>query len=217
MATETELKLLVDPAAIEQLKQHPLLATANRQDARLLRNTYYDTPALELAAARVALRVRQQGERRIQTLKTRGQSVDGLHQRGEWEWELDNDRLDPALLQADIWPATLPLAEQLALEPVFTTDFRRRLWWLRFDGTEIEVALDQGEVACSGPEGVRLTDPICELELELRSGPAAALFALARTLGEQTELRPSDISKAQRGYRLFRQCRQTLTDGRGGR
>lgn len=217
MATETELKLLVDPAAIKQLEQHPSLARAAWQDVRLLRNTYYDTPALELAAARIALRVRQQGERYIQTLKTRGQSVDGLHQRGEWEWELESERLDTSLLAAEIWPAELPPAEQLVLEPVFTTDFRRRLWRLRFDGAEIEVALDQGEVACSGPEGARLTDPICELELELRSGPAAALFALARTLGEQTELRPSDISKAQRGYQLFRQCRQTLTDGRGGR
>jgi len=217
MATETELKLLVDPAAIEQLEQHPLLQVATGQAVLMLRNTYYDTPALELAAARIALRVRQQGERYIQTLKTRGQSVNGLHQRGEWEWELDSERLDPSLLTAEIWPEALPPAEQLTLVPVFTTDFRRRLWLIRFEGADIEVAQDQGEVVCSGAEGARLSDPISELELELKAGPADALFSLARTLGQQIELRPSDISKAQRGYRLFKQHREAMNDGTGGR
>jgi len=214
MATETELKLLVDPATVGQLEHHPLLHAASGQEI-LLRNTYYDTSALELAAARIALRVRQQGRRYIQTLKTRGQSVHGLHQRGEWEWELENDRLNPELLTAEIWPVELPPADQLTLVPVFTTDFRRRLWLVRFDGAEIEVARDQGEVVCSRGDGDRLVDPICELELELKSGSAEALFALARVLGEQLELRPSDISKAQRGYRLFNGHQRAMADGRG--
>jgi len=215
MATETELKLLIEPAAMEQLSQHALLKAAGGQEAQWLYNTYYDTPALELAAAKVALRVRRQGEQFIQTLKTRGQSVDGLHQRGEWEWMLPDETLDPALLVGDIWPSGLPAAQTLSLLPVFTTDFRRQLWWLTFNGAEIEVALDRGEVICDCPDGRRLTDPISELELELKSGPAEALFELARQLGEDTALQPGDISKAQRGYRLFSQCGQTSTDCTG--
>jgi inorganic triphosphatase YgiF len=163
----------------------------------------------------VALRVRRQGERFIQTLKTRGQSIDGLHQRGEWEWDLASEHLDPSLLGADIWPTELAAPDQMTLVPVFTTDFTRRLWWLTFDGAEIEVALDLGEVVCDCADGRHLTDPISELELELKSGPADALFALAQRLAEQVELQPGDISKAQRGYRLFSQCSQHSMDCRG--
>lgn len=215
MATETELKLLLEPAATEQLSRHPLLGAAGEPTEHWLYNTYYDTPELDLAAAKVALRVRRQGERFIQTLKTRGQSIDGLHQRGEWEWDLDDATLDPARLTGDIWPAALPPAAGLTLLPVFTTDFRRRLWWITFAGAEIEVALDQGDVVCECPGGQRLTDPISELELELKSGPAEALFELAQQLGEQIALQPGDISKAQRGYRLFGQCGRHSAQGEG--
>lgn len=215
MATETELKLLIEPAAMEQLSRHPLLSDAAGQAPRLLHNTYYDTSTLELAAARVALRVRRQGERFIQTLKTRGQSIDGLHQRGEWEWDLTSEQLDPSLIGADIWPAELIAPDQLALVPVFTTDFKRRLWWLTFEGAEIEVALDLGEVVCDCADGRHLTDPISELELELKSGPAEVLFALAQRFAEQVDLQPGDISKAQRGYRLFSQCGQHSMDCKG--
>jgi inorganic triphosphatase YgiF len=215
MATETELKLLLEPAAMQQLSRHPLLGAAGEPVEQRLYNTYYDTPALDLAAAQVALRVRRQGERFIQTLKTRGQSIDGLHQRGEWEWALDDATPDPARLAGDIWPAALPPATGLTLLPVFTTDFTRRLWWLTFEGAEIEVALDLGEVVCDCADGRHLTDPISELELELKSGPAEALFELARQLGEQIALQPGDISKAQRGYRLFSQCGQHSIDCRG--
>lgn len=213
MATETELKLLIEPAAMEQLSRHPLLSDAQGQNPQLLYNTYYDTPALELAAEKVALRVRQQGGRFIQTLKTRGQSVNGLHQRGEWEWDLASATLDPLLLGEDIWPQALDSADLLHLLPIFTTDFKRRLWWLSFEGAEIEVALDQGDVVCECPQGGRLSDAICEVELELKSGSPAALFTLAQRLGEGINLMPGDISKAQRGYRLFSQCGERLMDG----
>jgi inorganic triphosphatase YgiF len=216
MATETELKLLLAPAALERLSRHPLLSAADGQPPVPLLSTYYDTPTLELAEARVALRVRRQGERFIQTLKTQGQSSAGLHRRGEWEWELEGERLDPALLAAEVWPAELPPPEQLALMALFTTEFERRLWWLRFQGAEIEVALDHGEVVCNCPDGRRLTDPISELELELKSGPTEPLFALAQRLGQQVELRPGAISKAQRGYRLFSRCREHAMDHTGG-
>ncbi|MFM8339044.1 MAG: inorganic triphosphatase, partial [Fluviibacter sp.] len=45
--------------------------------------------------------------------------------------------------------------------------------------------------------------PLCELELELKSGDAAALSVLAARLQAQVALRPSDESKAARGYALF--------------
>ncbi|MBV0933255.1 CYTH domain-containing protein [Marinobacterium weihaiense] len=200
MAMETELKLALNEADIERLRTHPLLQGAVAEGRQWLRNTYYDSPDLALARARVALRLRYQGERIIQTLKTRGQSVNGLHQRGEWEWDLSRDALAPEYLSASIWPTELPPAETLALQPVFTTDFERECWQLDHAGAAIEVALDQGWIRC-GTSAVQ--DAILELELELKSGPAEALLSLAQALSSEVTLTPFDDSKAQRGYRLF--------------
>lgn len=206
MATETELKLQLNAADLEALRSHPLLQAVSSQGPFALKNTYYDSAELALAQARVALRLRYQGERIIQTLKTRGQSINGLHQRGEWEWDLARDKLDTQLLCGDIWPQVLPTAEQLQLQPVFATDFARETWLLHYQGAEIEVALDQGQISCRCPRGDVLTDAILELELELKSGEAEALLALADELRCSVALQPFDQSKAQRGYRLFRQC-----------
>jgi hypothetical protein len=46
-------------------------------------------------------------------------------------------------------------------------------------------------------------EDICELELELRQGEPAALLELAAELAADLPLTPCDISKAERGYRLF--------------
>ena len=71
--------------------------------------------------------------------------------------------------------------------------------WQR-DGvaTVVEVALDQGVVSAGKQQ-----EDICEIELELRAGDPAALFELALELAADTALMPCDISKAERGYRLF--------------
>lgn len=204
MATETELKLQLDAQDVAMLRTHPLLAAAEHQAPQTLLNTYYDTPTLALADARVALRIRRQGTRFIQTLKTRGQSINGLHQRGEWEWTVAGDALEPEHLDASGWPGALPAAANLTLVPVFTTDFQRELWILDHAGARIEVALDQGEIRCQYGDR-SLTDPLLELELELKSGDPEALHRLAEALSSEIRLKPFDISKAQRGYALFHQ------------
>jgi len=45
--------------------------------------------------------------------------------------------------------------------------------------------------------------PVCEIELELKSGSPAALFALARELGRSMSLRLGMLAKSERGYRLL--------------
>ncbi len=209
MATETELKLQLNAADLDAFRVHPLLQAGAAAGSNTLLNTYYDSADLALAGARVALRLRRQGERIIQTLKTKGQSINGLHQRGEWEWELPQAVLDTERLSGDIWPAGLAPAAELQLVPVFTTDFERETWLIQYQGAEIEVALDQGQIRCDCRQGGRLQDEILEVELELKSGEAPALLALADELGSRLELRPFDLSKAQRGYQLFRQCQQS--------
>ena len=204
MVTETEIKLRVAPEALETLRNHPLLAERVQGDwtTGTLYNQYYDTEDRALAAARVALRVRRDDDQFIQTLKSKGQSVAGLSERNEWDWQLSAAALDLTLLDDSCWPASLADLDKLLLQPVFTTDFQRTKAILRWqrdaEQVEVEVALDQGQVLADGR-----VEPICELELELRSGPATALLELAVTLAADVALMPCDISKAERGYRLY--------------
>ena len=96
MVKETEIKLRASRATLAALREHPLLKKRNKsgwQHGELF-NQYYDTAERELARARVALRLRRDGEQYIQTLKSRGQSVAGLSERNEWDWYLDKAKLD---------------------------------------------------------------------------------------------------------------------------
>ena len=77
MQKETEVKLRVSRETLAALREHPLLKKRNKSGwERLeLSNQYFDTPERELAHAKVALRIRRDGDQIIQTMKTRGQSV----------------------------------------------------------------------------------------------------------------------------------------------
>src|SRR5690554_6178400 len=127
MDKETEIKLRVSPAAITSLREHPLLNRRRTGEwhTGTLYNQYYDTAERDLALARVALRVRRDGEQYIQTLKSKGQSVAGLSERNEWDWPTDGPGLDLTLLDDSCWPASLAALDKLLLQPVFTTDFQR--------------------------------------------------------------------------------------------
>ena len=204
MNKETEIKLRVSRATLAALRDHPLLKKRNKSgwEQRELFNQYFDTPARDLAAAKVALRVRRDGEQFIQTLKTRGQSVAGLSERNEWDWNLAKAKLDLKKLDDSCWPAALAELDKKQLVPIFTTDFVREkaeiAWGRGKAKVVIEAALDLGKVIAG--EG---QEEICELELELRQGEPEALLELAAELAADLPLMPCDISKAERGYRLF--------------
>ncbi|MFP3449254.1 inorganic triphosphatase, partial [Pseudomonas sp. SIMBA_067] len=86
----TEIKLRVSRETLAALREHPLLKKRNKSgwERRELMNQYFDTPERDLAQAKVALRLRKDGDDIIQTLKTRGQSVAGLSERNEYNWDL---------------------------------------------------------------------------------------------------------------------------------
>ena len=199
---ETELKLSLSAPEMPRLLAHPLLA--QKGDTQRLLNTYFDTPELVLQLRRMAVRERLAGEQWLLTVKTAGQSTGGLSRRQEWEGQTT-----PGALQFDTLVDDAALAQDLmALRPnlsaLFCTDFERQRWVIEHAGAQIEVALDQGHIHVPG---TALTEPLLELELELLSGPEAALLTLADLL-RQTPLGPlvlvpSDASKAQRGMALW--------------
>lgn len=201
MHTEIELKLLIDRSDIALLQQHPLLKSAceSGPQTQKLHSIYFDTPELDLTRLKMALRLRLAGTQWIQTVKGGGKVEGGLHQRQEWEVPVTDGTPDFVTLAASPWPTVFTPNLQSRLIPIFVTDFWRTTWLLEQDNGVVELALDIGQVQSKNEQV-----PICEVELELKSGDPASLFDLAKTLQESIPLQPEDKSKADRGYTLYR-------------
>lgn len=201
MAEEIELKLALAEEAQRGFLRHPLLRrAASRQSFRLI-NLYYDTPRLELHQRGIALRLRAQGKRWLQTVKCAGQAAGGLSARPEWEspyaGHFDFGGIDDPQVRDRLERPKL----RARIAPVFETNFQRITWHFQpAPGTRIALMLDRGWIAAGGRR-----QAISEVEIELLQGDAAQLFALARTLAERVPLAPAPLSKAERGYRLFEQ------------
>lgn len=200
MALETELKLRITPEHLARLKRHVLFKKHQITAPKTLRlyNVYYDTPELELHKRKMALRLRRVGGKWIQTLKGGGQMMAGLHQRFEWEVPVPSARLDFSGLDELVWDEHLPRALRAGLQPVFITDFYRSSRMLAWQGAVIEVCMDKGAVKTADH-----STPICELELELKSGEPAQLFELALAIIDIVPFELETVSKAEQGFRLM--------------
>lgn len=200
MPHETELKLLLAEGAHRHFLRHPLLRQARRRETYRLVNLYYDTPELSLRARGIALRLRAHGKLWLQTVKCAGRTAGGLSARPEWEipyiGHFDFSGIDDAEVRE--WLEKEKVKARLA--PVFETNFQRMAWLFEpVPETRIELAFDRGWIAAAGRR-----EAISEIELELIEGDAAQIFALARTLAGRVAVAPAPLSKAERGYALFR-------------
>jgi len=200
LATEIELKLSIvvehDKDTLIQVKNCLIsLGVDQELHKNKLENAYFDTPDLQLNTEKIALRIRKRGARYIQTLKTKGQSINGLSRRGEWEWDLKQPKLNLELLaQCEAWPKSINMS---CLNKAFETNFTRHQVEFTWKEATIELALDRGEIISHGNKA-----SINELELELMSGSENNLHLLCEELQKFITLVPSNVSKAERGYRL---------------
>jgi triphosphatase len=195
---EVELKLAADVADLPRIRR-ALPEGHSRPPRTTLVSTYYDTADRQLARRRLVLRVRRQRRRYIQAVKSQDVSGAAAATRGEWEDVIAGERPD---LSAPNSGGHLPAAiGEHELCPLFSTEIRRAVVPIRLDAsTEIEVALDEGSVRTA--DGVR-SEPICEVELELKRGDAAALYELALRLLDIAPLRIEMRTKAERGFQLL--------------
>ncbi|MCK6264781.1 inorganic triphosphatase [Vibrio sp. ZSDE26] len=199
METEIELKFFVSPEFSTILREKVTEMKILQHSSRELGNTYFDTPDNWLRQHDTGLRIRRFDDVFIQTVKTAGRVVAGLHQRPEYNAEHTCNDPMLSLHPEDIWPQGRDTETlQAQLTPLFTTNFTREQWLIGMaDGSQVEVAFDLGEVV-SGDK----RDPICEIEFELKSGQTDALFTLARQFSEFGGMRLGNLSKAAKGYRL---------------
>ena len=196
--TETELKLVLSPAGergLEELEAFRPPRASPPQSERVV-TTYFDTPNHDLARRGVSLRVRRAGEKRIQAVKSEG-NAGAVKARGEWEWPIEKEEPDLRLAANTPVAQALPPEIDKELEPIVVTDVVRTKRVAQLEGTTIEAALDSGAI-----EAGDASEPVHELELELREGTPAALYRLALALHAAAPLAVEVESKAARGYRL---------------
>jgi triphosphatase len=220
---ETELKLrfvqedgqanfLADPWANQ-------LVMPDSRTVTQMRSRYFDSEGLTLTHLKTSLRVRQEGDMQVATIKMGDQSRDGLHQRMEWsvrlapgEWPEERQAsLDAGWFEKnavsdgdpdDLLHDILLQVEGQSLQEICQARFVRTAFDVGYGDTLMELAIDDG-LLCAGD----LTAPINEMELELKEGDVRDLVALGQELQARFELVPETQSKYARCLELLRQTR----------
>ncbi len=207
---EIELKFQVPDAS-----RRAIDAAVRAGDSRRtrLQAIYFDTPDGRLAAAGLALRLRKEGRRWVQTAKAAGPNA---MQRFEHEVPLIGAMSVPAGAVPGADPlrhAGTPVGDKLAaalaarpgdaapprLAALYRTDIWRRVRTLRAAGASVELAFDSGEIVAGDRRW-----PVCELEIELVRGRPLAVVDVARRWVRRHGLWLDVRSKAERGDRLAR-------------
>jgi triphosphatase len=198
--SELELKLELTHDELMQLDASRVLApiTVGPATKRTLRSIYFDTPDQRLRGAGMSLRVRSDGGSWMQTIKCGTGVANGLSNPTELETAVSRAEPDlPAIDHDKLGRKVRRLLQGSLLEPVFEVEVTRIIRRLHTKDGDLELALDEGRVRAGDREA-----PICEAELELKSGDPACLLEIASKLIADIPLRLSEVSKAERGYDL---------------
>lgn len=188
MGREFELKF-----AATQMDHEVLKNRYGHLSPIAMETRYYDTPAGDLSRLRWTLRCRSENGVSICALKTPGEGF------GNGEWEVPCSRIEDSIdsLCAKGAPAELADLAAAGLLQVCGARFTRLAGLIEAPGCTVELALDEGVLLGGGKEA-----PLCEVEVELKSGSeeAAAIFAIS--IAQELGLRPETRSKIARALAL---------------
>ncbi len=188
MGQEFELKYTATPAQHAQL-----LADFDTWRVISMETTYYDTPERSLSRRHITLRRRAENGESICTVKT--QLPDGA--RGEWECRCDSIVQALPLLLSCGAPSFLRELSAQQLVPVCGARFSRTCCIVEAGEARAELALDRG-VLCGGGREI----PLCEVEIEQKSGSRDAVMAFAALLAARYGLISEHRSKFNRAMLL---------------
>ena len=203
-AQEIELKFLGPEDALESARRVSALrkfARGRRFHTQNLRSIYYDTPDFALRDQGLILRVREEGDRFVQTVKSARNT--NIAARTELNAdvptaEVSLDAIDNKKMRRAIKSA----AKKSPLIALFAVEVRRSSITLTpRAGIAIEAAIDHGIIKALGPKA-GASIPVCEYELELKAGNPGDLVDAARALTSGVPLTLGTQSKAERGYAL---------------
>ena len=189
MGVEYELKFKANPECQAAIRA----AFPDGWQSITMETTYYDTPDGSLAALRYTLRRRFENGVSVCTVKTPGNGA------GRGEWEVNCETIEEAIEKLCKLGAPITLLEltQKELLPVCGARFTRQARMLEIPGGTAELALDRGVLFAGEREA-----PICEVEVEMKSGSQQATDQFARFLAQKFQLRPEHKSKFKRAKAL---------------
>ncbi|SEW11695.1 triphosphatase [Ruminococcaceae bacterium KH2T8] len=213
---ETEVKLAFDTkeelfGIIDNEWFSDYCLDTSPKEAVRITNTYYDTPDRAFMKKGGSIRVRvyesEEGRRYEQTVKYGGSVTGGLHQRYEWNVDIDSDRCDLSKFRkmaeeaddpTDLFNEILEDIDTDKLIPLCSINIERTTYMFGYGDSMMEVCFDYGVI-----EGNGKNDVVCELELELESGDVVDLKDMADFIVENTNGRPYNMSKFKRAINLL--------------
>ncbi|MDD7911787.1 CYTH and CHAD domain-containing protein [Pseudovibrio exalbescens] len=198
---EVELKLSVSSENLAKALARADCADFSVEDEKTkkLVSIYFDTPDKRLKKASTTLRIRNTGSGLVQTLKVGTGLTRGLSNTREFEVPTENTEPDLALIEDESVRASVAeLLNGSEIVARFETRIDRVARdFVRGPATEIEVAFDNGKAVAKSIE-----QEICEIELELKSGPVEELYILAGQILGDIPFNFSKQSKAEIGHAL---------------
>lgn len=188
MGREFELKYTATEAVLAALaEKYP----GGRTIA--METTYFDTADGLLSARKMTLRLRKENSTSVCTLKT--PLSDGS--RGEWECPASDIEAGIHSLLAMGAPPALDALTKGGVIAVCGARFTRRTASVATADGMAELALDSGVLLGGGRQ-----TPLCEVEVELKTGSNAATAAFASSLAASYGLTAQPESKFRRAMDL---------------
>lgn len=188
MGKELEYKLIATPAVLEQLQA----AVQGKQTLYQMQTTYYDTPDGILSQRRCTLRCRMENGYPVCTFKT------PISETERGEFDAEGVTIEQAIGQLAEKSGVLELHTLTQnLVSVCGARFQRIAKEIAGDGFVAELALDNGVLLGGGREM-----PLCEAELEYKSGDEEAFVAYAIAFIEEHGLQQEKRSKFARASAL---------------
>lgn len=159
-----------------------------------METTYYDTSTGALSARHYTLRRRLENGVSVCTLKTPKGAA-----RAEWELRCDTITEAISLLQNTDCPADFFEIVKEGVTPICGARFTRIAKEISLEETTVELALDKGVLLGGNKE-----EPLCEIEVELKSGDRKACDLFAKTLAARFGLAIQPKSKFRRALALYK-------------
>ncbi|MFS1562460.1 MAG: inorganic triphosphatase [Candidatus Arsenophonus phytopathogenicus] len=137
---EIELKLSVRPEAIKRIREKIICFRYTHFSLHKLSNIYFETVDHQLRRWDMGLRIRGCDGRYEMTIKTAGKVIGGLHQRPEYNVEINKPELNLLAFPREIWPKNINVARlQSQLTTLFYTDFSRENGLLLIRGVKLKL------------------------------------------------------------------------------
>ena len=190
MATEYEWKFAATPVVLTAIKE----AFPQESVEISMETTYYDTPTGALSARRYTLRQRMENGNSVCALK-----IPAGDARLEFEVHCQNIRDAIAQLPTLGCPEDFSQIVQEGIIPVCGAKFTRIAKTITLPEGTVELALDKGILSGGGRE-----QPLCEVEVELKSGEPKICDFFARSIAARFGLTQLKTSKFRRALALYK-------------